>query len=231
MKRSRDLDPVETQEWLESLDGVLEVEGAERAHFLLEQVIDGARKRAHRCRSRRTQPISTRSRREAGAASRRPCAGAAHTLGSSAGMPSRSWCAPTRIDRARRPHRQLPVRGHAVRRRLHAFLARGERDPRRRPHLLPGPLLARHLCPRLPRRAAHRGAAAQLPSGGGRQGLSSYPHPWLMPDFWQFPTVSMGLGPLMAIYQARFLQAICTIAASPIPRPQGLGLHGRRRDG
>jgi pyruvate dehydrogenase E1 component len=40
---------------------------------------------------------------------------------------------------------------------------------------------------------------------GGR-GLSSYPHPWLMPDFWQFPTVSMGLGPLMAIYQARFLR-------------------------
>ena len=40
----------------------------------------------------------------------------------------------------------------------------------------------------------------------GGQGLSSYPHPWLMPEFWQFPTVSMGLGPLMAIYQARFLR-------------------------
>ena len=40
--------------------------------------------------------------------------------------------------------------------------------------------------------------------GGG--GLRSYPHPWLMPDFWQFPTVSMGLGPLMAIYQARFMK-------------------------
>ena len=37
-------------------------------------------------------------------------------------------------------------------------------------------------------------------------GLSSYPHPWLMPNFWQFPTVSMGLGPIMAIYQARFLK-------------------------
>src|ERR1044071_8142216 len=41
----------------------------------------------------------------------------------------------------------------------------------------------------------------ELAPGGG---LSSYPHPWLMPDFWQFPTVSMGLGPIMAIYQARF---------------------------
>ncbi len=42
--------------------------------------------------------------------------------------------------------------------------------------------------------------------GDGIPGLSSYPHPWLMPDFWQFPTVSMGLGPLMAIYQARFMK-------------------------
>src|SRR6202035_2118032 len=41
----------------------------------------------------------------------------------------------------------------------------------------------------------------ELKQGGG---LSSYPHPWLMPDFWEYPTVSMGLGPLMAIYQARF---------------------------
>ena len=40
----------------------------------------------------------------------------------------------------------------------------------------------------------------------GGNGLSSYPHPWLMPDFWQFPTVSMGLGPIMGIYQARFLK-------------------------
>src|SRR5437764_9332463 len=38
------------------------------------------------------------------------------------------------------------------------------------------------------------------------KGITSYPHPWLMPEFWQFPTVSMGLGPLMAIYQARFLR-------------------------
>jgi len=40
----------------------------------------------------------------------------------------------------------------------------------------------------------------------GGEGLSSYPHPWLMPDFWQFPTVSMGLGPMMALYQARFMR-------------------------
>ena len=49
---------------------------------------------------------------------------------------------------------------------------------------------------------------------GGR-GLSSYPHPWLMPDFWQFPTVSMGLGPLMAIYQARFLKYLSNRGLAP----------------
>ena len=53
----------------------------------------------------------------------------------------------------------------------------------------------------------------------GRKGLSSYPHPWLMPDFWQFPTVSMGLGPLMAIYQARFLRYLhCRGLADTEPR-------------
>ncbi len=45
------------------------------------------------------------------------------------------------------------------------------------------------------------------PETGG-DGLSGYPHPWLMPDFWQFPTVSMGLGPLAGVYQARFLKYI-----------------------
>ena len=72
--------------------------------------------------------------------------------------------------------------------------------------LLPGPRLARHLRARVSRRPAStedscRTSATSCAHGGG---LSSYPHPWLMPDFWEFPTVSMGLGPLMAIYQARF---------------------------
>jgi pyruvate dehydrogenase E1 component len=53
----------------------------------------------------------------------------------------------------------------------------------------------------------------------GRKGLPSYPHPWLLPDFWQFPTVSMGLGPLMAIYQARFLKYLdCRGLADTKPR-------------
>jgi pyruvate dehydrogenase E1 component len=49
----------------------------------------------------------------------------------------------------------------------------------------------------------------------GAQGLSSYPHPWLMPDFWQFPTGSMGIGPISSIYQARFMRYLSTAACSP----------------
>ena len=61
------------------------------------------------------------------------------------------------------------------------------------------------VCAGVSGRAVERVATEQFQAGtGGGRGLSSYPHPWLMPNFWQFPTVSMGLGPIMAIYQARF---------------------------
>ncbi|MCI3950977.1 MAG: aceE, partial [Burkholderiales bacterium] len=80
----------------------------------------------------------------------------------------------------------------------------------------------------------------------GGKGLSSYPHPWLMPDFWQFPTVSMGLGPIMAIYQARFMRylhdreivdtegrkAWCFCGDGEMDEPESLGaisLAGRER--
>ncbi len=63
------------------------------------------------------------------------------------------------------------------------------------------------------------------------KGLSSYPHPKLMPEFWQFPTVSMGLGPLMAIYQARFLEVPARPRHRQHREPQGLGVLRRRRDG
>src|SRR5439155_26129971 len=67
-------------------------------------------------------------------------------------------------------------------------------------HAAPGPYSRAFLEGRLSE-AQLRNFRRELRQGGG---LSSYPHPWLMPDFWEFPTVSMGLGPLMAIYQARY---------------------------
>ena len=60
----------------------------------------------------------------------------------------------------------------------------------------------------------------ELAEGGG---LSSYPHPYLMPDFWQFPTVSMGLGPLMSIYQARFNRYLRARGSGDGRRTEGLG--------
>ena len=61
------------------------------------------------------------------------------------------------------------------------------------------------------------------------QGLSSYPHPWLMPEYWQFPTVSMGLGPLQAIYQAHIMKYLDSRGPRAHGQPQGLGLRRRRR--
>ena len=109
----------------------------------------------------------------------------------------------------RRTHLDLCLGGHAVRSGLQSLLPRPGRDRlRRRPDLLPGACLARHLRAGVSRRPARPNSnlenfRRELQPGGG---LSSYPHPWLMPDFWEFPTVSMGLGPIMAIYQARFNQ-------------------------
>jgi pyruvate dehydrogenase E1 component len=86
------------------------------------------------------------------------------------------------------------------------------------PHSAPGRLRAR-----LPRRALERADLAHYrqeiaaPAAGAR-GLSSYPHPWLMPDFWQFPTGSMGIGPDQAIYQARFMRYLSTAACSATAR-------------
>ena len=63
----------------------------------------------------------------------------------------------------------------------------------------------------------------ELKDGGG---LCSYPHPWLMPDFWEFPTVSMGLGPIQAIYHARFIKYLENRGLKPVHWRQGLGISG-----
>jgi len=67
--------------------------------------------------------------------------------------------------------------------------------------------------------------------GQGARGLSSYPHPWLMPDFWQFPTGSMGIGPISSIYQARFMRYLTHRALVDCEERKVWGVFGRRRDG
>ena len=115
----------------------------------------------------------------------------------------------------RRPYLDLRLAGHHQRSRIQPFLPRQLSTVSRaisiyyQGHASPGVY-----CARVSRRPADRRASEQFPPRAARpSGLSSYPHPWLMPNFWQFPTVSMGLGPINAIYQARFL------ALSGKPRP------------
>src|SRR5207249_9042665 len=86
---------------------------------------------------------------------------------------------------------------------LHAKTKSGERDiVYFQGHAAPGMYARAYLEGRIPRQKLENFRRELKPG----RGLSSYPHPWLMPDFWEFPTVSMGLGPIQAIYQARFIK-------------------------
>ena len=167
-----------------------------------------ARLRAPTTATSRRARTSTRSRPSA--RSRRiPATSSSSTASarSSAGTRWRSCCRPTRVVRARRAHRQLPVGRDALRGRLQPLLARAVRE-----HGGDLVYIQGHSSPGIYARAFLEGRLTEEHLSGFRQevaaraGSRSYPHPWLMPDFWQFPTVSMGLGPIMAIYQARFMK-------------------------
>ncbi len=111
---------------------------------------------------------------------------------------------PGRQARGRRPHRDLRLGGLALRDRLQPLLPRQGGGRLRRPALHPGPRL-----PGIYARAFLDGRLTEqhldnFRQEAGGEGLPSYPHPRRLPWLWEFPTVSMGLGPLSAIYQARF---------------------------
>ena len=74
-------------------------------------------------------------------------------------------------------------------------------------------------------------AGDPAPRSTARAASRSYPHPWLMPDFWQFPTGSMGIGPISSIYHARFMRYLHAPRAARLRGPQGVGRVRRRRDG
>ena len=203
-----DIDPEETLEWLESLDSVLEREGPERAHFLLDQLIDKTRRSGAYLPFKATTaylntiPLSQQ----------RPIPGdqaIEHSLRSVI-----RWNAAAMVVHANRKSSELG--GHIASFAsaatlydvgfMHFFKAPTEESM--------GDLVffQGHSAPGIYARAFLEGRISEEQLMAFRQealdknGLSSYPHPWLMPDFWQFPTVSMGLGPLMAIYQARFMK-------------------------
>ncbi|MFQ5633805.1 MAG: pyruvate dehydrogenase (acetyl-transferring), homodimeric type [Gammaproteobacteria bacterium] len=205
--RFEDVDPQETQEWLESIDSVLQAHGPDRAHFLLNSMIDHARRSgAYLPYSATTAYLNTI-----------PVAHQPSYPGDRA-IERRieayiRWNAMAMVVQANR--RSSEYGGHIATYASAATLYevgfnhywRGN-DGERHGDLI---FMQGHASPGIYARAFLEGRLSEdqlnhfRQEVGGR-GLSSYPHPWLMPDFWQFPTVSMGLGPMMAIYQARFLR-------------------------
>jgi len=207
MAAKPDIDPQETQEWLEALDGVLENEGPDRAHFLLEKLIDKARRSgAYLPYSANTAYLNTipLTLQDAFPGDR------------SMERRIRSfvrWNAMAMVVQANRKATELGghIASFASSATLfdvgynHFFRATNDNQE--------GDLvfIQGHSAPGVYARAFLEGRISEEQLNNFRQevdggGLSSYPHPWLMPNFWQFPTVSMGLGPLMAIYQARFMR-------------------------
>ena len=205
--QSPDSDPQETGEWLDSLEAVMEREGPPRAHYLLERLIDQARRNgAYLPHSANTAYLNTIP---AGAEERSP---------GNQQLEARirslvRWNAVMQVLRAGR--KDLDLGGHIA-----SFQSAATLYDVGFNHFWHAPsenhggdlvYIQGHSSPGIYARAYLEGrlTEAQLDSFRqevGGQGIPSYPHPWLMPDFWQFPTVSMGLGPLQAIYQARFMR-------------------------
>ncbi len=202
-----DIDPQETQEWLEALEAVLENEGVERAHFLIERMVDKARRSgAYLPFSANTAyvntiPVTKQKRFPGDRAMERRIRSFIR------------WNAMAMVVQANRISTELG--GH-----ISSFASSATLFDVGFNHFFHAPTDERdgdliffqgHSAPGVYARAFLEGRLSEDQLYSFRQevdgqGLSSYPHPWLMPGFWQFPTVSMGLGPLMAIYQARFMR-------------------------
>ncbi|MBU6492123.1 MAG: pyruvate dehydrogenase (acetyl-transferring), homodimeric type [Burkholderiales bacterium] len=202
----QDADPQETKEWLESLEGVLSAEGPERAHYLLEKLIEYARVNGeHLPFSANTPYINTI-----------PLDQQAHIPGDQEiEHRVRSYTRWNAIAMVLRAGKTTNVGGHIA-----SFASAATLYDVGFNHFWHAPsdkhggdliFVQGHSSPGIYSRAFLLGRLTETQLDSFRQevdghGIPSYPHPWLMPDFWQFPTVSMGLGPIMAIYQARFMK-------------------------
>lgn len=205
--RFDDIDPIETREWLESIDSVLDSSGPERAHFLLNQMIDFARRSgAYLPYTPNTAYLNTI------ATGRQPEYPGDRSIERRIEAYIR-WNAMAMVVQANRKSSEYG--GHISSYASSATLYEvGFNHFWRAPTDTHGGdmvFIQGHSSPGIYSRAYLEGRLTEYQLNGFRQeagggGLSSYPHPWLMPEFWQFPTVSMGLGPMMALYQARFMR-------------------------
>jgi pyruvate dehydrogenase E1 component len=202
-----DIDPTETQEWLESIDSVLRAQGPERAHFLLEKLVDFTRRSGTYLPFKpNTAYLNTISKTQ------EPEYPGDRSLERRNEAYMR-WNALAMVVQANRVSSEYGghIASYASAATLyevgfnHFWRAKSDSHPGdmifMQGHSSPGVYARAYLEGRLDESQLLR--FRQEVRGGG---LSSYPHPWLMPDFWQFPTVSMGLGPMTAIFQARFVR-------------------------
>lgn len=202
-----DINPEETNEWIEALENIIEEGGPKRAHYILEKLIDKARRKGTYLPFRATTAylnsidVEDEPKMPGDRDIERRIRSAIR------------WNATIMVLRASK--KNLELGGHIASFQSsatlydvgfnHFFRAPNEKDG--------GDLIffQGHIAPGIYARSFLEGRITKEQMDNFRQevdgqGLSSYPHPKLMPDYWQFPTVSMGLGPIQAIYQARFLK-------------------------
>jgi pyruvate dehydrogenase E1 component len=207
METIQDIDPEETREWLDSLEAVIDAEGVSRAHFLLEQLITTARLRGSYLPYNANTPYLNTI-----PADRQPHYPGDREIERRISSIIR-WNALAMVVRANQHSSERG--GHIA-----SFQSAATLYDIGFGHFWRAPsedhggdiiYIQGHSSPGIYARAFVEGRLTEQQMLNFRRevdghGLPSYPHPWLMPDFWQFPTVSMGLGPIMAIYQARFMK-------------------------
>ena len=214
---SNDIDPVETREWLESLDAVLKHQGEERAAYLIQELIDRATgfgvpmPEAVRTPYRNTIPTHREKRMPGDLFMERQIRSLVR------------WNALAMVMRANKKPEE-GIGGHIASFASAAtlydvgfnYFFRGNEGEQ------PGDLIyfQGHSAPGIYARSYLEGRLDESQLDNYRRevnggGLSSYPHPWLMPDYWQFPTVSMGLGPIQAIYQAHVMRYLSARELAP----------------
>ncbi len=201
-----DIDPVETQEWIDALQSVLEYEGTERANFLVEKLLTTVRKSGSDIPfSANTEYLNTIP------VEKQP----QYPGNTTVEHKVRSYIRWNAMMMVLRANKHTNVGGHIA-----SFASAATLYDVGQNHFWHGSsddhygdliFTQGHSAPGMYSQAFLQGRLTEEQLDNFRQevngnGLPSYPHPWLMSEFWQFPTVSMGLGPIMAIYQARFMR-------------------------